>query len=126
MWSIHTAILKHRDGVGREQAEVRAAANPRGWWTPERCLGWNIKTLFSLKKEKEANFNYSYVWVHVHLPCYLLTPSLCLRKLIKEIIKIVGLARWVKALAAQPDNLSLMLGPAWWKERTISGKLPLT
>lgn len=119
VWSIHTAILKHRDGVGRKQAEVRAAANPRGWWGP---AGWNIKILFSLKKERETNFN----WVHVHLPYYLLTPSLRLKKLIRGIIKIVGLARWVKALAAQPDPLSLMLGPAWWKERTISGKLSLT
>ena len=75
VWAIHTAILKHRDGVGRKQAEVQAAANPRGWWGP---AGWNIKILFSLKKERETNLTIAmseYMCI-----CLVLTPSLCLKK----------------------------------------------
>jgi hypothetical protein len=34
------------------------------------------------------------------------------------------MAQQVKVLATKPDNLNLILAPAWWKERTDSHMLP--
>lgn len=32
------------------------------------------------------------------------------------------MALWVKVFAAKPNSMNLILGPAWWKERTDSCK----